>query len=175
MKKLLTLILLLTANFVNGQTDEWYNTAYPNLRSNQKIVRTDQNGNVIWKKEISEITNDECGIYIIASSTKIKNGKVISNPSDYDYWLIDESVMNDTIIVCPTICTEYATIFIGGNYPREMFLDMYDQNGRLVRLKKLDLGENRVFVTDLPNGIYFLTVGTDVPNEEKTFKIIIQK
>jgi hypothetical protein len=114
-------------------------------------------------------------VYIIASSTKIKSGKIISNPSDYDYWLIDETIMNDTITVCPTICTDQTTIFIGGNYPRDMLLYMYDQRGRLVRLRNLTLGENRVFFVDLPNGIYFLTISTDIPTEEKTFKIIIHK
>jgi hypothetical protein len=175
MKKLLTTLMLAFSIMANAQTEEWYNAAYPTYRSNQKIARTDQSGNVIWEKEISEITNDDCGVYIIASSTKIKSGKIISNPSDYDYWLIDETTMNDSITVCPTICTDQTTIFIGGSYPRDMLLYMYDQRGRLVRLKNLTLGENQVFFVDLPNGIYFLTINTDLPMEDKTFKIVIHK
>jgi archaellum component FlaF (FlaF/FlaG flagellin family) len=175
MKKLLTLILLLTSIIVNAQSTEWYSEAYPTYRSNQKIVRTDQTGNVVWKKEISEITNDDCSVYIIASSTVIKGGKIVSNPSDYDYWLITESLMNDSMIVCPTLCTDHTTIFIGGTYPRDMFLDIYNQEGRLVKLKRLNLSDNLVYFQDLPNGIYYLTIGTEIGTEEKTFKIVIHK
>ena len=175
MKKLLTLIMLLASIIVKAQTDEWYSSAYPTYKTNQKIVRTDQNGNVVWKKEISEITNDDCGVYIIASSTIVKGNKIISNPNDYDYWLITESLMNDTVIVCPTLCTDHTTIFIGGSYPRDMFLDIYNQQGQLVKLKTLNLGDNQVYFQDFPNGIYYLTIGTDVGTEEKTFKIVIHK
>ena len=172
-------MLLLASINVNAQTqtqtEEWYNTAYPTYRTNQKVIRTDQSGNVIWKKEISEITNEDCGVYIIASSTKVKNRKIISNPSDYDYWIITESIMNDTITVCPTLCTNQTTIFIGGSYPRDMFLDIYNQEGKLVQLKKLELGDNQVLFQNLSNGIYFLTIATDIPTEEKTFKIIINQ
>jgi hypothetical protein len=174
MKKLLTLMMVALASIANAQTDEWYNDTYPVYKSNQKIVRTDQNGTVIWKKEISEITNDECGVYIIASAAKIKGGKIIENPSDYDYWLISEESLNDSITVCPTLCTTHTTIFIGGTYPRDMYLDVFDQKGRLVKLKYLQLGENTILCSDLKNGVYFLTVSTDNPTEEKTFKIIIQ-
>lgn len=175
MKKLLISIAVLFTTTVSAQTDEWYSEAYPQLRTNQKIIRTDQQGNVVWKKEISEITGDDCGVYIIASSTKIKNGQIISNPSDYDYWLIDEKILNDTIIVCPTICTNQTTIFIGGSYPRDIFLDIFNQEGKLVKFKELSIGENEVLFSDLSSGIYFLTIGTDLPYEEKTFKIMIQK
>lgn len=175
MKKLLTLILLLTASIVNGQTDEWYSNAYPTYRTNQRIARTDQYGNVVWDKEISEITHDDCGVYVIASSTKVKNGKIISNPSDYDYWLITEDVINDTVIVSPTLCTNQTTIFIGGSYPTDVFLDIYNQEGRLVKLKRLNLGDNQIYFQDLTSGIYYLNISTENPYTEKIFKIIINK
>lgn len=175
MKKLLTLILLLTANIVNGQTDEWYSNAYPTYRTNQRIARTDQFGNVVWDKEISEITHDDCGVYVIASSTKVKNGKIISNPSDYDYWLITEDVINDTVIVSPTLCTNQTTIFIGGSYPTDVFLDIYNQEGRLVKLKRLNLGDNQIYFQDLTSGTYYLNISTENPYTEKIFKIIINK
>lgn len=175
MKKLLTIITLLISALANAQNDEWYNSAYPVYKTQRKIVRTDEYGNVIWKKEISEITNGDCGIYIIVSNTKIKNGKIINRPSDYDYWLIDEEILNDTITICPTLCTDYTTMFIGGSYPRDIFMDIFSQDGKLVRLKNLTLGENKIYFRDMPNGIYFLTISTDLPTEEKTFKIIIHK
>jgi hypothetical protein len=174
MKTLLTTLMLAFSIMANAQTEEWYSTAYPTYRSNQKIVRTDQTGSVIWKKEISEITDDECGVYIIASAAKIKGGKIVENPSDYDYWIISEESMNDSITICPTLCTTHTTIFIGGTYPRDLYLDVFDQQGRLVKFKNLQLGENSILCSDLKNGVYFLTVGTDNPTEEKTFKIIIQ-
>jgi len=174
MKNLIALFLLLASMNVHAQTEEWYSTAYPTYKTNQKIIRTDQLGRVVWEREISEITHDDCGVYIIASSTKVKNRKIISNPTDYDYWLITEETMNDSIIVCPTLCTNQTTIFIGGSYPRDMFLDIYNQEGKLVQLKKLELGNNQVLFQNLSNGIYFLTIGTDNETEEKTFKIVIQ-
>lgn len=177
MRRLLTLAFILLSNLANSQNSEWYNVPYTQIRStNQKIARSDQEGKVVWEREISEITPEDCGLYIIASSTQIKNGRIISNPSDYDYWLITESIVeDDSSYVWPTLCTEYTTLFIGGKYHRDLYLDMFGVDGKTVRLKNLHIGENKIYVANLNNGVYYLVLGMENPYDEKTFKIIINK
>jgi hypothetical protein len=69
-----------------------YNLNSKNLE-NYNIVRTDENGNVFWTYSFSNTIqpfDSSQENYIVLGITNIRNGKITSDPSDYDYWLVSK-------------------------------------------------------------------------------------
>jgi hypothetical protein len=176
MKFMLAIAALLIS--VCGYAQETYSSVkFQGLLDNAhvKVLRTDMDGNVVWEREIQDLTEsyDE-EVVIIAFQTHVKGGKIVGNPSDYDYWLIGEEDMDgDFVDVFPTLSTGTSTIYLSTFSNKEIYCDLYDVNGKHLKMRKLRNGSNDIYFYDLPDGSYYLRIY--INNEFKTYKINVQK
>ena len=98
MKQLALLILLLLGNQCYSQSNEIVGSNIFGYRLSDavegtyNVIRTDENGKVVWVKPVIQDNTIPFDLsdnqYIIYGFTKVKNGKIIGKPSDYDYWLV---------------------------------------------------------------------------------------
>jgi hypothetical protein len=143
-----------------------YNLNCKNLEKHN-IVRTDENGNVIWTLSFSNTSqpfDSSQENYIVFGNTNIKNGKIISNPSDYDYWLVEkEEEINFSIFPNPSIgFINIYTSFIDDKSE----IEITDEMNRIVYRSKINEIITNLDLTRYSKGMYFVKIF----NNEKILK-----
>lgn len=74
------------------------------------------------------------------------------------------------IQVYPNPVSDYLFVTIGESPEKETVFDLFDLNGRLVKTARCVSGENRIVVTDLPEGMY---IGmARMGKEQRGFKVL---
>jgi hypothetical protein len=152
LKVFLTLLLLSLAVKAQYETNEVSISEY-----NYNLIRTDQDGNVVWIRPIEVNTaNLSDNRFIIYGFGNIKNGKLANKPSDYDYWLIkNDTAYNATIYPNPT--SSYVNVMMN-NFANGLRFFLYDINGVLIISERLAQYNNKIELPDLANGIYICKV-----------------
>jgi len=143
-----------------------YNLNSKNLE-NYNIVRTDLNGNVFWTHSFSNTIqhfDSSQENYIVLVITNIKNGKITSDPSDYDYWLVEkEEEINFSIFPNPSIgFINIYTSFIDDKSE----IEITDEMNRIVYRSKINEIITNLDLTRYSKGMYFVKIF----NNEKILK-----
>lgn len=143
-----------------------YNLNYKNLE-NYNIVRTDLNGNVFWTYSFSNTIqhfDSSQENYIVLGITNIKNGKITSDPSDYDYWLVQkEEKINFSIFPNPSI--GFINIYTSFVDDKSEF-EIIDGMNRVVYRSKINEIITNLDLTRYSKGMYFVKIF----NNEKILK-----
>lgn len=166
MKLFLTIFSIIILNINNSYSQEIIGlndgTNYNlncELFDKYDIVRTDQNGNIIWKLSfVGDNINfdDKQELYLILGFTNDKNGKILSNPSDYDYWLLPKktkyefSIYPNPNLGAFTIYTDY--------FSNTAQYEIYDSTNRLILNSKFINRYTNINLKDITQGIYFLRI-----------------
>ena len=134
---------------------------------NYNIVRTDLDGNVFWTYSFSStIQNFDSSQenYIVLGITNIKDGKITSDPSDYDYWLIKkEEEINFSIFPNPSIgFINIYTSFVDDKSE----VEITDGMNRVVYRSKINEIITNLDLTRYSKGMYFVKIF----NNEKILK-----
>jgi hypothetical protein len=124
------------------------------------LIRTDEFGDI---KSISDISNSKLdssdlneSSFIIYGYTTIKNGKITSKSSDYDYWLVlKEESINSYIFPNPTSSKLY--VFLNGQLENSE-ISIYDIRGRLVVDYSLNDNLTELSVNGLQPGYYICKI-----------------
>lgn len=123
------------------------------------IVRTDQNGNILWRLSLSSdiVFFDSTQAYYMALGyTYEKNNRIISNPTDYDYWLVPKLKNIDfNIYPNPNLGTFN---IINYNNEDEIQYEIYDPCNRLVLKNQLINISNTVNINNYSKGVYFIKI-----------------
>lgn len=144
-----------------------YNINHNNLED-YNIVRTDQNGVVVstlTPSSLSQPFDLDQENYMVFGLTNIENGKITSNPSDYDYWLIQkEQEIKFSIFPNPSLgIINLSTSFIDS---RTQF-KIYDELNRVVYENEINEINTIINLNNYSKGIYFVKIF----NNEKILKI----
>lgn len=137
------------------------------------LIRTDQSGNIIWATVINGDTKPfdmSQETYISCGFTAIKNGYIINNPHDYDYWLV--RITNDIeVFTYPNPASCEINIMLN-SFTNELNFYLLDINLKLVELRKLTNIVTPITLPRLANGIYIYNI---ISNNKliKTGKICI--
>lgn len=195
MKKIIFFLLLAINAF--GQDTETYNliqekdgtitmVSYSQSLVNfidlkQKIVRTDEFGNIVWERVLKNLdaqhSEIESGGYMIAGFTLNNNGKITGNPSDYDYWIIRikpsdmDSILKKAILF-PNPAKDYTNLIVNaeiqqGNY----WLNIYDMAGKFVERRDIQSEKTHINLKEYPQGVYVCILMCKT-NVEPTLKLI---
>lgn len=180
MKKIILILLLFITTNLQAQFKESLglvsviNSRLSNINTNgYDIVRTNKSGIVVWQTlspSSSDIINLDEEAYNLLGYTTIKNNKITSNPSDYDYWLIQkEIILNASLYPNPT--ANEITIFIDKIIDNLQLSIFDDKSSIIYNMKIYDLYTN-IDLNSLPNGMYFIKLHT---NKElfKTYKLCV--
>jgi hypothetical protein len=132
------------------------------------IIHTDDLGIVVWRvpsyfsDEIFDLNNES---YNILGYTEVKNNKILSNPSDYDYWLVkkDEPVIS---VISPNPAINNVNIFIN-QLVENLQISVYTTSNLLVYNTQIIDYHTNLNLSKLSNGMYFVRLHTD----EKLYKI----
>lgn len=166
MKKLILIILLLLGNQCYSQSNEMVGTEIFGYRLSDavegtyNVIRTDENGKVVWVRPVItdnlipfDLTDNQ---YIVYGFTQVKNGKIINNPSDYDYWLVKtDTTYEVTIYPNPTTTTFYVSL---SNYNDGISINLYDVTHRLVFNNQITQYLNFFTLPQLSNGTYIYEI-----------------
>lgn len=143
-----------------------FNLNLKNLE-NYNIVRTDENGKVVWSLSIfnNNIPFDSSQEnYVVFGFTEINNGKIKSNPADYDYWLVprkEEILFN----AYPNPSLGFFNIYT--NFiDNESEFQIYDEMNRVIYFGKIDDYTININLSNQSKGMYFIKFY----NKEKILK-----
>ena len=168
MKQLVLLILLLLGNQCYSQSNEVVGSNIFGYRISDavegtyNVVRTDVDGKVVWVKPM--ITDNTIPFdlsdnqYIIYGFTQIINGRITSNASDYDYWLVRSDI--DYVVDVypnPNLGTFYVAL---SNYTEGIIINLYDITHRLVYNNQITQYINTFQLPALSNGTYVYEIKT---------------
>jgi hypothetical protein len=169
MKYTLLLILLVLTLTIQAQSNESVGIFTPRYykETNYDIVHTDRTGVVIWR--IPSYALDEFELndnsYGICGYTSIKNNKIISNPDDYDYWLVDKEITLNTDIY-PNPATNNVTITVD-KLVDDLQVSLYSTDGVLIINSKIIKYYTTLNLPKLSNGMYLIKIHAS----NKPFKI----
>jgi len=166
MKKILLFILLLFGNQCYSQSNEMIGSEIFGYRlsdavnGNYNVIRTDEDGKVVWVKPVITDNNIPFDLsenqYIIYGFTEVKNGKIINNPSDYDYWLVVTDTTYDiTVYPNPTTMNFYVSL---SNYNDGISINVYDITRRLVFNSQITQYINFFSLPYISNGTYMYEI-----------------
>jgi hypothetical protein len=131
------------------------------------IVRTDQDGNIIWKLSINDNQqpfDSSQSFYIVFGYTFEKNSKITSDPSEYDYWLVPKRKIKEfSIYPNPNL-----GVFNILNLSSEdnVDIEIYDSLNRLVLKNKLVGFNTTIDLIKFSKGVYYIKIF----NNEETLK-----
>lgn len=127
------------------------------------IVKTDSEGNIVEEfspKGMNDIffLNKESDYSLYGYTTSIEN-KILSNPSDYDYWLVKKS---DEFIVelFPNPTNKNVTIVIK-NLRTPLIFNLLDLSGKIIFNENIINNITNLNVSDLSKGIYLYEILND--------------
>ena len=81
---------------------------------------------------------------------------------------VPEKDFNTKIIIYPNPIRNYLNISFNMGYNNGRLIKIYNSAGQLVKSVNVSLGDNRINVSYLPNGLYFISVTDE--NEQVVFK-----
>lgn len=179
MKYTILYVLMLFCGVAFAQSNETISTNEFSIRDNidnqYNLIRTDQNGNIIWSNPINKDNNPfdmSQGTYIVCGFTEVKNGKIIDNPCDYDYWIV--SIINDIeVSVYPNPASKEINVTLN-SYTNELDFYLLDVNLKLIQSRKLTNFITTISLPNLSNGIYLFNI---ITNDKliKTGKVCIMQ
>ena len=166
MKHLALLILSLITIQCYSQTNEIVGSEIFGYRisdaidGSYNVIRTDENGKVVWVKPMItdntipfDLTDNQ---YIVYGFTTIKNGKIIGQPADYDYWLVRSDLDFDVAVYPnPTTTTLYVSL---SNYNEGIIINIYDVMHKLVYNNQITQYINFFNLPHLSNGTYMYEI-----------------
>lgn len=166
MKHLALFILLLLGNQCYSQSNEAVGSNIFGYRISDavegtyNVVRTDVDGKVVWVKPM--ITDNTIPFdlsdnqYIIYGFTQISNGKILGQPSDYDYWLVRSDLDYDVAVYPnPTSTTVYVSL---SNYNDGIVINIYDVTHKLIYNNQITQYINHFNLPHLSNGTYMYEI-----------------
>lgn len=121
------------------------------------IVRTDQNGNVLWRISLNSDNSyfdSTQSHYIALGHSYEKNGKIISNPNDYDYWLVPKSIDIDFVIY-PNPNLGIFNIYVNNNFDQINY-QIFDSSNRIITSSILNNINTPVNLVEMSKGIYYV-------------------
>lgn len=132
------------------------------------IVRTDENGNIVWKlttQNSVQLLDSTQEYYIVFGYSEENNNKIISNSSDYDYWLIEKK-LNYEFSVYPNPNSGIFFIF-SQNLKNDLKFEVYDSMNRLIIINnQINKNLTEVNINNLSKGVYYVKIF----DNEKIFK-----
>ena len=164
--KQLTILLLFITNLCYSQTNEVVGSNVFGYRlgstveGTYNVIRTDEDGKVVWVKPVIndntipfDLTDNQ---YIIYGFTNVKNGKITSKASDYDYWLVRSDLDCDVAIYPnPSPGTFYVSL---SNYREGMGINLYDITHKLVFNSQINQYINFFHLPNISNGTYIYEI-----------------
>lgn len=166
MKFFLAFIALIILNFdssysqeIIGINDGMNYNLNCELFDKYDIVRTDQSGNIIWKLSfIGDNINfdDKQELYLILGFTNDKNGKILSDPTDYDYWLLPKKTKYEFSIY-PNPNLGSFTIY-SDYFSNTAQYQIYDSTFRLILNTKFTDRYTNINLENISQGVYFLRI-----------------
>lgn len=138
------------------------------------MVRTNQTGIIVWRTltpSKADIFNLDEASYILLGYTTLKNNRITSNPSDYDYWLIKKNTSIFNTALYPNPALNKVTIFIDkliGN----LQISVFNTQGVLVYNTEISDFYTIINLDNLENGIYFIKLHTNI-ELIKTYKLCV--
>lgn len=165
MKLLISLLtlLFLSSSLTFGQVDQ---TEMLGLESgsafrlfegslNYRIARTDEAGKIVW---MADPVNNDLPInfnepsYIVYGYAKSQAGRIIGDPTSYDYWLVDrESISQAEVYPNPT--KSEVTVFVTDPGESAVFT-VYDTRFREILQYRLTDYTNVIPLINFSQGIY---------------------
>ena len=156
-------MLMLFAVVAFAQSPETISTNEFSIRddiNNQyNLIRTDQSGNIVWSSTINKDNNPfdmSQGTYIVCGFTEVKNGCIIDNPGDYDYWIVRISETID-VLIYPNPASSEVNITLN-SYTNEMDFLLLDVNLKLIESRKLTNFVTQFTLPPLANGVYIYNI-----------------
>lgn len=133
---------------------------YTNCYDIQKydIIRSDQYGKIVWKFSVIQDNHNfdfSDSHYIIFGYTYIVNEHIISNPSDYDYWLVEKKKEED-FLVYPNLNNGIFIIY-SKNFNEQIEFEINDSMNRLIYKNKIIQTYTQVDLK-LTTGFYFVKI-----------------
>ena len=124
------------------------------------VIRTDEDGTIKSVDELSNSTIDTSDLtesaFIIYGYTSIKNNKITSKPSDYDYWLVvKEENISAFIFPNPTSSKLYVYLY---QLSDNSTISIYDIRGRLINNFNLTNNTNEISINGLEPGYYICKI-----------------
>ena len=167
MRKIITFIsFLLLTNIGYSQSNEVVGSNIFGYRMSgvvegtYNVIRTDEDGKVVWVKPM--ITDNTIPFdlsqndYIIYGFTQVNNGRIIGQPSDYDYWLVRSDLDYDVAVYPnPTTNTLYVSL---SNYNEGISVNLYDITHKLVYNNQITQYINYFNLPHLSNGTYIYEI-----------------
>ena len=179
MKHILICVLMLFYGIAFSQSVETVGTPEFDIRdefnNDYNLIRTDQDGNIIWSRAITESNNPfdlSQGTYIVYGFTEVVKGKIIDNPCDYDYWVV--RVVGDVDIqIYPNPASREIKVTLN-SFTDNLMFDLYDVHLRLLKSYILDNYITEITLPNLSDGIYLYNV---ISNNKliKTGKVCIMQ
>ena len=123
------------------------------------VVRTDEYGAVVWmdSPEVSNTAIDYSDqFYIVFGYSTISNGRVTSNPSDYDYWLVRGELPFE-VNVYPNPTSYNLTLSIQPIQPG-LYIRFADGLNRTVFSQDITRYNTRISIPSISSGIYYINV-----------------
>jgi hypothetical protein len=131
------------------------------LSENSFIVKTDEHGNVVWRKKVRQLPDSDPAeqSYIIASYTQVFGNKILGDPQEYDYWIVSSQKPNAKIY--PNPFREYTIL----NVDKELLnnpvtLKIYDMTLREILSMPVYRDVMVIRRGSLASGIYYFELIT---------------
>lgn len=131
------------------------------------VVRTDQEGKVVWTlsffNQYQPFDSSQFS-YVVFGHSSIKNGKITSDPSEYDYWLIKKNEEQEFSIY-PNPSIGFINIYTNFIDDKTNY-EIIDGMNRVIFLAKINDITTNLDLSKQSKGIYFLKIY----NNEKILK-----
>jgi hypothetical protein len=186
MKKILLFILLLLGNQCYSQSIEMIGSEIFGYRlsdavnGNYNVIRTDEDGKVVWVKPVITDNNIPFDLsenqYIIYGFTEVKNGKIINNPFDYDYWLVVTDTTYD-ITVYPNPTDGVLQVRFNSTSSQAIDIRVMNMVGQQLIGDSMNnfsgAFQKSYDLSSLPSGVYLFQIATE--KGSRTERVIVQR
>jgi hypothetical protein len=139
-----------------------------NQTNEYDIARTDQYGKIIWKLSINDnqqLFDSTQDFYIVFGYTFEKNGKITSDPNEYDYWLVPKNKGNEFLIYPNPNLGSFNILNLSSEQNVEF--EIYDSLNRLILKNNLPNYFTVIDLINISKGFYYLKIF----NNNETLKI----
>lgn len=171
MKKLYGLILVLLGFTSYSQNIESIGdingSAYLRLSDDSlqyNIVRSDRNGNIVWAKDIvsssTSVFDTTLDLYMVYGYTTINGNKILSNPGDYDYWLVVKTKTIESVIY-PNPTRNNVFVFVS-DVANNLRITLYDSANRIILQQRLIDYTTNIKLPKLATGLYLYRIENDL-------------